>query len=198
LSKTFTHPVDIKLLETLLDKESIILDYGCGYGRIVKQLYDLGFINVIGFDTSGKLIDRGKRENDLPIFYIENPIDLPIENNSVDCILLFAVLTCIPSNNGQLELIKLISSKLKKGGILYISDYYLQDNSTEVNKYQYLNKDEENFGVFALEEGVTCRHHTKEWIMKLISSFTVLSEINIEVKTMNGNLAKAFQLLVQK
>ena len=40
--KTFTHPIDLELINEFLNKQSIIVDFGCGYGRIVKQLTDLG------------------------------------------------------------------------------------------------------------------------------------------------------------
>lgn len=196
--KTFTHPIDLELLNRFLNKQSIILDFGCGYGRIVKQLTDLGFENVLGYDTSKELIARGIQENNLSLFHIENPIELPQKDNSVDCILLFAVLTCIASNEGQEKLINLLFSKLKKGGIIYISDYYLQENSVEVERYEFLNGDANNFGVFKLPEGATFRHHTKEWIKTLTKIFEILIENPIVVKTMNGNTAEGFQLIGKK
>ena len=196
--KTFTHPIDLELLNRFLNKQSIILDFGCGYGRIVKQLTDLGFENVLGYDTSKELIARGIQENNLSLFHIENPIELPLKDNSVDCILLFAVLTCIASNEGQEKLINLLFSKLKKGGIIYISDYYLQENSVEVERYEFLNGDANNFGVFKLPEGATFRHHTKEWIKTLTKIFEILIENPIVVKTMNGNTAEGFQLIGKK
>jgi hypothetical protein len=123
---------------------------------------------------------------------------LPLANNSVDCILLFAVLTCIPSNKGQSALIKLLHSKLKPGGVIYISDYYLQNNEVSKSRYTCFENEPDNFGVFTLPEGATLRHHTKEWITNLFADFTVEFERPIAVKTMNGNTAEAFQLVVRK
>lgn len=196
--KTFTHPIDLELLNRFLNKESVIIDFGCGYGRIVKELTHLGFLNVLGFDTSKELIARGKTENNSALYHIENPTDLKLEDNSVDCIILFAVLTCIPSNEGQKSLINLLFSKLKKGGIIYISDYYIQEKSVEVERYQYLNGDPNNFGVFKLPEGATFRHHTKEWIKTLMKDFEILIENPLTVKTMNGNSANGFQIVGKK
>lgn len=196
--KTFTHPVDITIIDQYLNRQSKILDFGCGYGRIIKELSDLGFENMVGYDTSKALIDRGRRKHNLPIYYIDDSLNLPVNDNSVDCILLFAVLTCIPSNKGQAELIKMLYSKLKTGGIIYISDYYLQDNSVEVGRYSYLNDDPNNFGVFSLPEGATFRHHTKEWLAELTKDFDVLMKKPIIVMTMNGHPASGFQLIGQK
>jgi SAM-dependent methyltransferase len=196
--KTFTHPIDLELINNFLNNQSRIVDFGCGYGRIVKQLTDLGFENVCGFDTSKELIARGISSNNLDLYYIDNPKELKLEDNSIDCIILFAVLTCIPSNEGQKDLIRLLISKLKKGGIIYISDYYLQENSVEVERYEYLNGDQNNFGVFKLPEGATFRHHTKEWIKTLTKDLDILIENPLIVRTMNGNIAKGFQIIGKK
>lgn len=195
--KTFTHPLNLNLLLQFVCKDSAVIDYGCGYGRIVNELLEAGVSNIAGYDTSIELISRGKI-NHLPIHHISDPVLLPLEDNRVDCFLLFAVLTCIPSNHGQTSLINLLKSKLKSGGFIYISDYYLQDNGISKSRYTYFNNEEDNFGVFTLPEGVTFRHHTKDWIASLVKDFKIKEEMIIEVKTMNGNIGKAFQMILQK
>jgi SAM-dependent methyltransferase len=195
--KTFTHPLNVNLLLQIVEKDATIVDFGCGYGRIVGELIANEFNNATGYDTSIELINRG-RYNHLPINHISTPEDLPLDNNTVDCFLLFAVLTCIPSNQGQFNLISLLQSKLKPGGFVYISDYYLQDNEVSKSRYTFFNNDIDNFGVFSLPEGAILRHHTKEWITALVKDFKILTENAIEVKTMNGNNASAFQLIIQQ
>ena len=195
--KTFSHPVDIDLLLEYINPDSTVVDFGCGYGRLVQQLYDAGFTNTTGYDTSLQLINRG-RNDALPVYHIDTPQHIPLADNSVDCILLFAVLTCIPSNRGQLELIKLLLSKLKPRGIIYISDYYLQQNETAQSRYTHFNDDTNNFGVFTLPEGATFRHHTHEWITTLLQDLVIKEEHLVPVKTMNGNQAEAFQVIASK
>ncbi|MCW3093233.1 MAG: Methyltransferase type 12 [Ferruginibacter sp.] len=92
----------------------------------------------------------------------------------------------------------MLRSKLKPGGFIYISDYYLQENEISKSRYTFFNNDVNNFGVFELPEGATLRHHTKEWIATLVKDFTIKEDLMIEVKTMNGNNAEAFQILLQK
>ena len=197
-NKLFTHPIDIKWMRNYENKESVIIDYGCGYGRIVKELMKHGFSNVKGFDSAVKLINRGRNDGLENIFHIDTLDDLPCRDNSVDCFLLFAVLTCIPSNSAQSNLISILRNKLKPDGIIYISDYYLQLNSIEMERYEYLNDDKQNYGIFKLQEDVIFRHHTKEWINILLKDFKILEETLIDVKTMNGNQAEAFQMIVSK
>lgn len=197
-AKTFTHPLKPRLLSKYVSRLNRIVDYGCGYGRLVKELIDLGYKNIRGYDVSDELIRRGRQDMTLPLFHVDHVNDLPEENNSLDCILLFAVLTCIPSNAMQQELINSLHAKLKPGGIIYISDYYLQENLSEVSQYACYENDPKNFGVFTLTEGVMFRHHTREWIRDLTREFSLIKELNIRVKTMNGVDAKAFQLIAQK
>jgi SAM-dependent methyltransferase len=197
--KTFTHPPDAGLLGKYFHSTNHFLDYGCGYGRIITTLNQLGFKNITGVDTSVELINRGKKTYpNAKLLAIENPQSMPFDDDSFDAIILFAVLTCIPSNDAQKDLISVLHSKLVKGGILYISDYYLQENRKEANTYEYFNNDPNNYGVFSLKEGATFRHHTKDWIKELFANFELQEEKEIDVKTMNGHVAKAFQLIVKK
>jgi len=196
--KIFTHPIDIDMLLRYAGKDATILDYGCGYGRVVQLLLDEGFGNVGGCDTSAELINRGLQNGVAGLFHIDTPASLSVADGSVDCILLFAVLTCIPPNDAQRKLIQQLHSKLKPGGILYISDYYLQHDTTEVSRYEYLNNDPANYGVFTLPEGVTFRHHTREWVASLLSAFSIEEGHMVEVRTMNGHVAEAFQVIGRK
>lgn len=197
-SKTFSHPLNLKVLSNYVQTTDYIIDFGCGYGRLIKLLKEYHFQNVTGFDTSKELISRGLSEGVSSIFHIDEAECLPIENNSVACFLLFAVLTCIPSNQAQKDLLKILHSGLKTNGIIYISDYSIQEDPESVKRYEYLNGDPDNYGVFTLPEGVTFRHHTREWIAELLKDFTITEEFMIDIQTMNGNNAKAFQIIAKK
>ncbi|RYZ48600.1 MAG: class I SAM-dependent methyltransferase [Sphingobacteriales bacterium] len=195
--KTFTHPIDLALLQTRLSRDALIVDYGCGYGRIVHELEKQGYSNVMGYDSSVALINRGNTGSDRKnLYHINDPCDLPLDDHSVDCFLLMAVLTCIPSNRAQQSLINLLIRKLKPGGLIFISDYYLGENATpDHGEYSTLHDDPLNYGVFTLPEGATFRHHTREWISMLLKNLSIISEKMIEVKTMNGHKTEAFQIL---
>jgi SAM-dependent methyltransferase len=197
-TKTFTHPIDLGLLAQFCNQNSRIVDFGCGYGRLVTELKASGYHQVTGYDTSKNLIRRGQAAGVSDIHWIAVPEDLPEEDGSLDVVLLFAVLTCIPSNAGQRALIQLLRRKLKPSGMLYISDYYLQPDRLASGSYKCLDDDPENAGVFTLAEGVTFRHHTQEWIGALLQDFRIVHETAVEVLTMNGNRSSAFQLIGRK
>ncbi|MEW2495145.1 class I SAM-dependent methyltransferase [Streptomyces nodosus] len=50
-TKTFTHPLHLPWLDRA-GRHAAILDYGCGYGRIMKELEQRGFSDLTGVDAS--------------------------------------------------------------------------------------------------------------------------------------------------
>ncbi len=199
-AKRFTHPLDIALLRDYTTPASLLVDYGCGYGRTLHELHEAGFTNGQGFDTSAALIARGQRQYPAlaaQLHHLPEP-SLPLPDASVAAILLLAVLTCIPSNAGQQALMQHFYTKLLPGGVLYLSDYYLQPDRLAAGAYTCLHGDPSNEGVFSLPEGVTLRHHTPAWIQTLTAAFTIRHAATVPVFTMNGNRSEAFQLLLQK
>jgi len=197
--KTFTHPFDIESFRKFVSPQQRIIDYGCGYGRIIDELYKHDYSNIVGVDFSKELLERAKLSNSqMELRHIKSTGDFRKLGIEADAIILFAVLTCIPSNGEQKELIKTLNDSLKAGGILYISDYYLQTNTDEVKEYQYLNGDKSNYGVFYLQEGVHFRHHSQQWIKDLLQDFDIIQEKAVEVKTMNGHSGEAFQIFAKK
>lgn len=50
--KEFRTPLQIDLLQRYLRPDAAILDYGCGYGRILSELYAAGYRHLAGVDIS--------------------------------------------------------------------------------------------------------------------------------------------------
>lgn len=193
--KVFNHSLNIEWLSADLITESSILDYGCGQGRLVKELGDAGYENVLGMDSSGEMIAEGRKRLGLTNL-IHNPShNIPLPDNSQSLVLLFAVLTCIPKNADQQALISEIQRILTPEGKIYISDLLLNDDKRNLDRY---NKGKEKFdayGTFELPEGVVCRHHTSTYLKeKLLSAFEIQREHTFEVKTMNGNRSNSIQI----
>jgi SAM-dependent methyltransferase len=59
-AKTFTHPLHPEWLAGM-GRSARVLDYGCGYGRVMAELGHHGFEDVLGVDISAALIERGRR-----------------------------------------------------------------------------------------------------------------------------------------
>ncbi len=191
--KPFGHPLNLERLSQWLSPDSCILDFGCGYGRSLGELFKSGYRNLIGFDFSPAMIANARARFPEIKFHEVQSETLPLSDASADAALLFSVLTCVPTDDGQRALIGELHRVLRPGGLLYISDLWLQSDERNVTRYARDEAKYGRYGVFDLPEGVTVRHHDHEWIETLIKDFETIALDNIEVLTMNRNPAKAFQ-----
>lgn len=194
-TKTFAHPFNMEKFSILIPKNKKILDYGCGYGRICEELWEHGYHNILGVDTAEKMIERGKDKYPHLLLQV---FEQDFHGNSFDAVILFTVLTSVPMNDDQEALIRMISRILRKGGILYISDLWLQDDNRNRKRYKESENKYGIYGVFELPEGLICRHHNEIWIKKLLSDFEQIDLIDMDIITMNGNKAKGFQYFGSK
>jgi SAM-dependent methyltransferase len=193
-TKTFTHPVHMPWLDGI-GRHAAILDYGCGYGRTMAQLEQYGFDNLAGVDTSPAMINRAYGLHPAMRFAVlDTPPTLPDPNASMDAVLLFAVLTCIPSDDAQRALIAELARVLKPGGLLYISDLLVQNDERNRHRYAESVKRYGTYGVFETGDGAVCRHHSRPWFSSLLAGFEILDIRDITVSTMNGHESAGIQI----
>ena len=197
-SKTCTLPFDGERFAALVSADQRVLDYGCGYGRLSAELRSRGFRNVVGVDPARQMIERGRRERpDLDLRVLcESGLD--DEAGTFDAVLLFGVLTTIPTDDGQRACVREANRLLRPGGVLYLSDFSLNDDDRNRERYEQFVGEFGTYGVFRHAEGVVLRHHDRRWIESLVRDFETLGFFEINVITMNGNPAKAFQYLGRK
>lgn len=196
--KTFTHPVSFDTFSSYVSHTSRILDCGCGYGRTCAELVHNGYSHVVGVDTSSEMIKRGLTEYPHLNLITLTEKTLPFDDNSFDACVLLAVLTCIPNNEAQTNLMDEITRVLKPQGLLYLSDYPLQKDNRNINRYDRFKNEFSLYGVFRLPDGGIVRHHDMAWIDTLLRPFKWLSCETITVSTMNGNTSTAFQIYARK
>ena len=198
-SKPFRHPVDLDRLRQWLAPDSCILDFGCGYGRVLGLLRAAGFTNLIGFDPAPAMVDKARRNLPAVEFQVlQDPPRLPLPASSADAFLLIGVLTCVPTDAGQIDVIQEAHRVLKPGGLLYITDLWLQTDARNIRRYVRDVDRYGVYGVFDLPEGVTVRHHDRRWMEALTSQFDPAAFEEIQVTTMNGHAAHGFQWLGRK
>src|SRR5437868_6340734 len=191
--KTFGHPFNLQRVGRWLSPDSRILDFGCGYGRCLGELFNSGYRNLIGFDFSPAMVATARTRFPEITFQETQPSIILLPDTSVDGALLLSVLTCVPTDDGQRAILRELQRVLRPGGLLYISDLWLQADERNLARYARDEAKYGIYGVFDLPEGVTVRHHDPKWIDTLTRDFTMAALDQIEVVTMNGNPAKAFQ-----
>jgi SAM-dependent methyltransferase len=195
--KRFSHPLCVDWLTRYLNSEARILDSGCGYGRTLADLSRSGYQNLTGLDFSEAMLRRCQTEVPNTRLVRNDGQSLPLKTHSIDAVILFAVLTCIPEDNEQRALLSEVERVLRPNGLLYISDLLVNDDQRNRERYdKYASHG--TYGVFELPEGVVVRHHTVEWIKEITGAFEKLEYEPFTVTTMNGNASAAFQCLGRK
>ena len=195
--KRFSHPLRLEWLLQYLRSQARILDHGCGYGRLLHQLSGAGYHNAVGMDFSEKMLMECRSRFPNLMLVRNDGRTLPFCDRAFDAVLLFAVLTCIPSDDDQRILLAEVRRVLRPGGVLYISDLLINADVRNVERYVRHASKFGVYGVFELPEGVIVRHHREEWIEQLTRAFTRLAFEPFSVTTMNGNTSAAFQYLAR-
>ncbi len=196
--KSFTLPLRADWLAKRLDSRARILDLGCGYGRTLGALLSSGYEHVIGMDFSAGMLGRCRTELPAAILARCDGRTIPLRAESTHAVLLLAVLTCTPADADQQALIDEIQRVLRPGGMLYISDFLLNEDARNRERYERSRPEGGDYGVFCHAEGVVVRHHREEWIAELTGSLQQLEYEPFWAVTMNGNRSAAFQYLGRK
>ena len=191
-TKTFTHDLSQEWIEEI-PLETNVLDMGCGYGRVAKQLHVLGFKNIIGYDPSVTMISRAIIENPGPQY--TSKIE-ELSKQKYGLVICFALFTSCPEPEGQAGIKKNIEKQTETSSCLYISDYLISTNPHYSEKYE--QRELGIYGCFGTKETVIFRHHEAEHFSNLFSGWTQIKKRNVAGKTLNGNTINMSQLLYKK
>ena len=193
----FTHPLELDWLASL-PKAARILDYGCGYGRVLAEVVRAGWSAAIGVDLSAGMIARGRGEHpDLDLRCIDG-LPLAFEDGAFDAVLLFAVLTTMPADKDQDAVMAEMRRLLRPSGLLYVSDYPLQTDERYLGRYAAGVARHGVYGVWDRDDGGAFRHHGRERFAALLAGFEVLAESEQPTRTLSGAPALAIQMLARR
>ncbi len=190
--KKFTTPFQAEAFSKYVGKDSLIADIGCGYGRTLNELHELGYTHLLGFDFSSGMIKRGRRQFPELDLRVKEDETIALPDSSVDAVILFAVLTCIVKDEDQKQLISEIHRILKPGGIIYVNDFLLNKDERNVARYTQYQIQLGVYGAFELPEGAVVRHHSEEWIKELLHEFNQQEYEHLTFTTMNGHKSNGF------
>lgn len=193
--KEFTTPFQAEEFSRYVKKDDCILDVGCGYGRTLDVLYHNEYCSLIGIDFSSGMIERGRRQFPHLDLRVKENAKIALPDESVDAVILFAVLTCIQTNEEQEQLLAEIKRVLKPQGILYVNDFLLNTDERNLLRYEKFKKVYGTYGVFELPEGAVCRHHEEKWIKQLLKDFSEMEYSHLTFTTMNGNKSNGFYFI---
>ena len=181
------------------DRKAEILDVGCGYGRILAELFRLGYTRLRGIDLSETLLERGRRLHPELTLELQKNRTIDFPDSHFDAVLLCAVLTCIPDDADQNFLRGEILRVLRPGGILYVNDFLLNTDPRNRARYAAALPVYGTYGVFELaEEGAVLRHHDPGYVREFLAPFELLEYETMLCPTMNGHTSNAYTFLGRK
>lgn len=136
ISTEVTSYVDTLTKSSSLNKNSQILDLGCGSGRLLEYLEARGFTKVVGVDVSDTAIKFAKSRLQTPeVALVDVKNGLPFPDNTFD---LVAELTFVSSLNPRLwpAIFKEIKRVLRNNGH-FISEIFVRDQSNSETNNLY-------------------------------------------------------------
>lgn len=196
--KEFRTPLQIDIINRYIGKDASILDFGCGYGRILKELQQAGYTNLQGTDLSAAMIERAQINCPQAEYRVNTGYNIPFPDGSMDLVVLVAVLTSIPQDKNQFQTVKEIERVLKPGGYLYVNDFLLNQDARNLQRYQQSKDIYDCYGVFELPDGGVQRHHDSAYVKGLLGIFNTVVYEETVYTTMNGNPSNGFYYLGQK
>lgn len=197
--KIFEDPLYLEKLAPYLSPTAQIIEYGCGYGRMMRILKSAGYHNLVGFDFAPNMITRGLNENpDLDLKLIKKTGTIPCDNETIDAVVMSTVLCCITDEQALAALMQEIARVLKRKGVLYITDFLICEHPRYQEKYAIGLQQFGTWGVYTTNENLTVRHFTTKAIMDLLSVFDIQWFEQFDFKTMNQNPARTFHCIAKK
>ncbi len=195
--KVFEDPLYIEELAPFISAESRILEYGCGYGRMLEMLHKKGYHNLVGYDFSKEMIARGRKEAPhLDLHAIETSGQVPEESGAFDCVVMSTILCCITDRQEQEAILAEMFRLLRPGGVFYLTDFLLCEQAKE--KYEEGLTQHQEWGVYTTSEGLTVKHYSSGEIFSLMQAFDIQWFKQFDFKTMNHNHARTFHAVATK
>ncbi|MDP1880627.1 MAG: class I SAM-dependent methyltransferase [Parachlamydiaceae bacterium] len=198
-TKEFEDPLYLEKLSPYLTQESKIIEYGCGYGRMMQILLEHGYNNLTGYDFAQNMVKRGNQTHPhLEINLLNESGKIPVPNESVDAAIMLTVLCSMTDTSDQAKLLNEIWRILKPNGLIYISDFLICENERYNEMYLKGFQKFGKWGTYLTSENLVVRHLSSQALFVLMKNFDIQWFEQFDFKTMNNNPARTFHCIAIK
>lgn len=192
----FTTPLpDARILSLAPPELSSVLDIGCGYGRALKHMYEMGYRDITGIDVSEKLIARAKQSCPNAVYHIRDIEHIQLEQK-YDLILIMAVIEYILSDENQKDFFDKVSRALNPNGHVLLEAFVLDPTNTWQYMVGLLKTG--HWGRFGNSKGFECHHQSYAVIDKLVAEFfDIVSQTRQKFLTWSGYECNGYSLILR-
>lgn len=192
----FTTPLPNEKFLFSLSKNIKILDAGCGYGRVLRYLDEMGFKNLTGFDISKDYIDEAKRICPEAKFFVSS-FESFEPKDKYGLILLMGVIEYILSDKNQDIFFDKISKSLSNSGYVLLETFVV-DFKAGWRQYITGFVNTMHFGRFRNSKGFECHHQTVISLKKILQKYFIIeSEEAKRYLTWTNNACKGHSFILR-
>lgn len=193
----FTIPLPDENFLASLPKNIKILDAGCGYGRILCYLQNLGFQNLTGFDISPDYVSKAKKNCPRAEIFVSTFENFNSKDR-YDLILLMGVIEYILSDKEQDNFFAKISKNLSSKGYILL-ETFIMDFKSNWRQYILGFIKTLHLGRFKNSKGFECHHQSTTSLKKMLQKYFII-EYDIEKKylTWTNNICKGHYFVLRK
>lgn len=177
----FNLEIDRERFLGMVNLHAKVLDFGCGYGRIVKELTECGYTDVTGIDPSSVMVERGHRMFPRLSLLHSSKAVLPFHDGTFDAVVACAVFTCITSLEERAVAVAEITRVLKPGGVVHIAEFCSEERA-----------------VFTSGLGISMRYSRPEELQELFGGFQYFHDEVVGTTTMSGKDAQSYRAFFTK
>ena len=181
-----TFPIDWVIGSGLLGTCDVILDYGCGNGRTLAILHDLGLTDLWGCDTSEQMCKvAAERVPAARITHIDATLQ-GVPMGAFDKILMFAVLSSVISCESRVKILLGFRRFLRRNGLVVVGDFCASESPAYRRRYSTLDGEPR---ILRTAEGLYIHHFALGEIEELLdqAGFRSIESHAVVATTLHGN-----------
>ena len=138
--------VEFEHFLTYVEKNSKVLDLGCGNGRLYEVLKEKN-VDYLGLDHNSELLKKAKENFPEAQFELGEMVDLKLEKQAFDTVFCIAAFHHIPTKRMRKEVLIKLHQTLKKEGILILTTWNLFQKKYLIELFKSILRSIFSFGL---------------------------------------------------